>query len=469
MAVVRARSSPPYGLFAVVFVAVLMAGWAILATVLWSQEMSDRETAQSSLQRVASDVDMRNIYPGLVSPTDPRGTTALQKAQAQINGMREIIAGANATTNADALKEDADIKAALEKYRSLKAAVGGLTGERNELNDSLRTAVAAAKQAGDSNAAAQKQLLDATNGYQQSIAQLTSQIAKLQQDLAGANQSRDQAVASGEDKLTKQQQGEEERRRELVLALEQTKGELDKAEAEVKDLRIRLQIASGGGPKVDVGEPDGRILRVNAAAGEVYIDLARKDGIREGMTFTCYDPRLGVRYDTEEAAAGNGMIEVRSVGENLAVCRITHTTPGHTIQVNDLISNLVYHNNKSRKFRFVVSGDFDLDGDGVATAAERDRLIAMIIGWGGQVDSEVTSQTDYLVFGERPSSPTIIESQPEGAASATAPGSVADERSKRQKGYDDLIEAARRLSIPALNANRFLNMIGYYNTTIVRY
>ena len=47
-------------------------------------------------------------------------------------------------------------------------------------------------------------------------------------------------------------------------------------------------------------------------------------------------------------------------------------------------------------------------------------------------------------------------------------GSVGNVASKEQARYDELIVSARRLAIPVLNANRFLAMIGYYNTTIVR-
>jgi hypothetical protein len=184
------------------------------------------------------------------------------------------------------------------------------------------------------------------------------------------------------------------------------------------------------------------------------------------MTFTAYDQRLGVRYGSDAAAEGDGSIEVMEVGPDSSRCRITRATKGHSIQVNDLIANVVYHNDKTRQTRFVIYGDFDLDGDGIATPAERDRLVSMILGEGGQVDDEVTAQTDYLVMGARPASPTVVV---DTTAPAAAPGTITDQRSREQNRYDDLIASTRSLSIPVLNANRFLSMIGYYNTTIVRY
>ena len=172
-----------------------------------------------------------------------------------------------------------------------------------------------------------------------------------------------------------------------------------------------------------------------------------------------------MRLGTDEEARGNGTLEVTQVRGDASICRITSSTPGHAIQQGDLIFNVVYHNDASRKFHFVVFGDFDLDGDGVATAAERDRLISMINTWGGQVDTDVNAQTDYIVMGTRPATPTIVEDN----STATAPGSVASQRMTDDERYDQIMKEGKELGIPVLNANRFLSLIGYYSTTIVRY
>ena len=66
-------------------------------------------------------------------------------------------------------------------------------------------------------------------------------------------------------------------------------------------------------------------------------------------------------------------------------------------------------------------------------------------------------------MGQRPAAPTL----PVG--DATAPGGAGNQREQQQKQYDELVVEAKRLSIPVLNANRFLSMIGYYSTTVVRY
>jgi hypothetical protein len=109
-----------------------------------------------------------------------------------------------------------------------------------------------------------------------------------------------------------------------------------------------------------------------------------------------------------------------------------------------------------------VYGEFDLDGDGITTPGEREQLIRLIQNWGGVIDDQLTSQTDFLVAGALPGSSTRVFD----------PGSDEDKareaaRTAEQQVYSDLVAKARDYSIPVLNSNRFLAMIGYYNTTVV--
>src|SRR5262249_17985488 len=139
--------------------------------------------------------------------------------------------------------------------------------------------------------------------------------------------------------------------------------------------------------KTNVGrEADGKIVRSHPESQEVYISLGRNDHISPGLTFAVYDPRTGVRFDNDQQAAAKGGSEVMEVAENESLSRITQMPKGQTMSSGDLIANPVYQHDKNRKFRFVVIGDFDLDGDGVATAAEHDRLVKMITQWGGVID-----------------------------------------------------------------------------------
>jgi hypothetical protein len=299
----------------------------------------------------------------------------------------------------------------------------------------------------------------------------------LNEQVSSTGAARDAAVKKAQDELNAFNNNAEDARRRLVLQLEDSQTQITKLSSEVLDLRQRI-LNAGGKAEPTVGEADGRVIAVNGVTNEVYISLTSKDRVMPGIPFTIYDPRTGVRFGNDDQALGNGSIEVISVGPSSSICRITRTTKGRAIQTGDLIANLVYHNDRTRKFHFTVFGDFDLDGDGVATAAERDRLVVLIKSWGGEVDDDITSQTDYLVLGEKPKAPLVQESTDTAAADtapATAPapgdlpGSITAVRSNDQTRYEELTVAAKRLAIPVLNANRFLAMVGYYNTTVIRY
>ncbi|HVT82847.1 MAG TPA: hypothetical protein VHM90_19570 [Phycisphaerae bacterium] len=440
MAVVRARSAPPYGLFAAVFFAVICAGAAILFYVMWAKQSADLDKAVRDRAAVGTESDITAWRTNPLIDQNDKTHSILKQLSDKVEGMQKDLAAAR-----------------------LKAEQ--LTAQANTDKADLERANQTAKLASERAQSIETDTQTTLGGNQKSITELNASIAKLQQDLAAAKADYDKAVAEGEKKLTDAQNDAEQRSRENVLQLQAAQATITRQETELKELR-QVVLNSHRGGDVAVGEPDGTIIRVDGAAGTAWISLTKNDRIQAGMTFTAYDPRTGVRFATDEQALGNGSLEVIEVRDNASLCRITRTTRDHAVQAGDLISNLVYHKDKTRQFRFVVVGDFDLDGDGVATANERERIIRMVKSWGGVVDNAVSSQTDYLVMGKPPASAATVST---ADAAATAPGSIVDERTKDQQAYDVTEQEARRLAIPVLNANRFLAMIGYYNTTVIRY
>jgi hypothetical protein len=455
MAVVRARSSPPYGLIVAIFLAVVATGAAVLFYVNWSKAVVEHDAAVADLAKVGG-TDFRNAIARLGITTYTPQNSAIAQLGASVSRLNEDLA----KVRRDLADKDREI------------------GSSKRVIDQLKIQV---KEVGDQAGAYQNQVRGIQDTFNRQSADALETIKKLQAAISATGAERNNAVKAGEEALNKYVNNAEQARRDLVLQLQDAQDQISKLTAEIRDLRIRIS-SMGGKTEVSVGEPDGRVVRVNGATGEVYINLGKKDHVTPGLPFSIYDPRTGVRFGTDASAQGNGSIEVIEVGEETSLCRITRTTKDRAIQANDLVANVVYHNDRSRRFRFTVFGDFDLDGDGAATAAERDRLITLIQSWGGQVDDDVSSQTDYLVLGEKPKSSVqeaagALTSEPVDAAAsepATNPalsivGSVSEVRSKDQIRYDQLKTAAEGLAIPVLNANRFLNMVGYYNTTVVRY
>jgi hypothetical protein len=152
---------------------------------------------------------------------------------------------------------------------------------------------------------------------------------------------------------------------------------------------------------------------------------------------------------------GKASIEIIRVVGPTAECRVVHLAAGQQIVEGDLILNLIY--NTHTKFVFNIYGEFDLGGNGQATAADAEILRRLVTQWGGRTSDQVNVDTDFLVLGKEPAVPPATDN----------PSPLEnDRREKALKANDDyhaLEAAAQRLSIPILNQNRFLYFVGYYD------
>ena len=465
MAVVRARSAPPYALILFVFLWVVSTALAVTFYLSASKAQEDAASKQKTYDAAFSMRDQAFMQQLLSEKgTGPGASTALGIADQQISSLKKLV-GSDAAVP-QIIAPNGDVATALAHAGiangSLLDAVNALSTQlaaekkNTEALQANLTSLEAQVQADQKNyntaAAAANQLAEKFKG----------DLATATTDSAAAQADKTKAIEQSEQQLTQAKDQAEADRRDKVLQIEQMKDQLTQKDARIATLTDEIDKLRPTS-KTNVGrEPAGTIVRAATGAGDVYISLGSRDHITPGLTFAVYDPQSGVRFDNDEDAAGKGSIEVLDVGEHESLCRITSNTKGQAVQAGDLIANPVYQHDKNRVFHFVVVGDFDLDGDGVATPAERERLIRLVKNWGGVIDDKVTTQTDFLVAGIRPSAPMVSSDD------QTTPGSVGDERSKKQQAYDDTISEAKRSTVPILNGNRFLAMVGYANSTVVR-
>ncbi len=464
MAVVRARSAPPYALILFVFLWVVSTALAVTFYLSASHAAEDAIAAKKTYDAVYSPRDQAIVQRLLAEKGTAVGaTSALGIADQEITSLKKVIGsdqpvGAIVAPNGDAASALARAGIAngtlLDAVNSLSSQLAAEKKNSEALQANL-TSLQAQVQADEKN---YNTAADAAN---KSAAEFKDKLTLATTDSAAAQADKQKAIEQAEAQLSQAKDQAEADRREKVLQIEQMKDQIaqkDQRIATLTDEIDKLRPTS----KTNVGrEAAGTIVRAATGAGDVYISLGSRDHITPGLTFAVYDPQTGVRFDTDEDAAGKGSIEVVEVGDTESLCRITSTTKGQAVQAGDLIANPVYQHDKNRVFHFVVIGDFDLDGDGVATAAERERLIRLVKNWGGVIDDKVTTQTDFLVAGTRPSAPMVNSDD-------QTPGSVTDERTKKQLAYDETIIEAKRSTVPILNGNRFLAMVGYDNSTVVR-
>jgi hypothetical protein len=469
MAVVRARSSPPYALIVFVFLTVIATGIAIWLGVGKGDAEKRLEAKDKELVRLkkASDEQLVNQLLTGRTPND----TAMFVAGKHMNDLKTAILsdGAGKTPEEVILAAQAAITASGKSNFKLVGIVQEQMKELKTASDQVATLRQQLKTVEDQAAQLASSSKTAADAAQTQINQLKEQLTAATNAGAQERKEKEENATSAQGSLTKAREEAEAARRQLVLQNEELTRQLAQANETIKNLRNMIQKSSVA--MTEAIAPAGKIVRAPAGTGEVYIDLGRRDKIVAGMTFSVHDARTGVRGKIDDRpgasaamgdleAAGKGGIEVIDVREAESLCRITRVAKDQTMQVGDLIANPVYQNTRNRKSRFVVIGEFDLDNDGVSTAAERDRVTNMITSWGGTIDTAITPQTDFLIAGSAPAAPSAkMEDQP---------GGVGDQRAKLQKDYDEAVVEAKRSSVPILNVNRFLALIGYYNTSIVR-
>ncbi len=222
----------------------------------------------------------------------------------------------------------------------------------------------------------------------------------------------------------------------------------------VTSLRSRLKETSIS--SVDEGQQnDGVIVRL-VGSDEVFIDLGKQQHIVLGMTFNVYGSTAEMRPDSSgQIPPGKATIEVTRISETTSTARIIRSTPGRAVVEGDVIVNPVYDRNK--QYTFYVFGLFDLDRENGPSERETEIVNSRIKEWGGSVREKFGGDIDFLVLGVEPTMP--LPPRPEATSAE-----VIKYRRDRQffEDYQSLLTQAGHLSIPVLNQNRLLTLIGYY-------
>jgi hypothetical protein len=205
---------------------------------------------------------------------------------------------------------------------------------------------------------------------------------------------------------------------------------------------------------------DGRVISVPGSGGQVFIDLGRNDRIVPGMTFEVYEDASAIRPDprTGEYVRGKASLEIIRVNADTSSARITREIPGRPVVKEDVIANAVF--NPDYRFKFMVHGQFDIDGDGRVSVAEADYVRRRVVDWGGELveGDKLTGDLDFLVLGEQPPMPAPL---PPDSTQAELRAFL--QQKKAQGEYETLFKQASQAQIPVLNWNRFRTLTGMTN------
>jgi len=256
------------------------------------------------------------------------------------------------------------------------------------------------------------------------------------------------------DRVQKIRDGLEAQIASLNEQLDRSQGAVAELNGTVASLQSRLKESSLG--TGDEGQQkDGEIVRL-VGNDEVFIDLGKEQHIVLGMTFNVYGSTAEMRPDSAgQVPPGKATIEVTRISPTTSTARIIRSTPGRAVVEGDLIVNPVYDRHK--QYAFYVFGQFDLDAENGPSDLETGIVNSRIKEWGGSIRDKFAGDIDFLVLGVAPTMPLPPRSD------ATA-AEVIKYRRERQfyEDYQRYLEQAKNLSIPVLNQNRLLTLIGYY-------
>jgi len=226
-----------------------------------------------------------------------------------------------------------------------------------------------------------------------------------------------------------------EEKRAAEDAAQKAKDELEEATAQFKsqDLAAKGRIAQMSDKLRIIEEqaqtPSGYIVDLDEGTGYGAINLGASEHVQPGMIFQVYNLGRG------GVLVPKGRIIVRQVKANSSVVGVIESLPNRTIVKGDYVMTAFVG---KKKPSFVIAGWFP-----PSLGYSRDELKVLAERWGGEVASDVTLDTDYLVVGK-------IRVQGEEAS----PDS--------QKSADEGLAAynlARELAVRILDMNDFLKLV----------
>jgi hypothetical protein len=276
------------------------------------------------------------------------------------------------------------------------------------------------------------------------------QTAQLEQDLADEKQRLTQARTSAEDMAQRLKEDKDRIQDTMLTERAERRQEIDKLKNQItmlqNDLKDLSQVVAQFRQVPTETGVDGRIVSIAEQGRVAYGNLGRDDGVLLGMTFSIFSPsELGTT--TPQAKANCRIVKIM---ENACELRIYEIQGDNPVVAGDVLHNPVY--DRQRRMRFRLIGKMDTDGDGFDDSEE---LKALIQEFGGRVDDQLTVQTDFLVTGEEPPVPA-----PPGPTDGPQKQQEYQEARKAFIEYTEDKARAENFSIPILNLNRFLGLVG---------
>ncbi|MBL8878283.1 MAG: hypothetical protein JNG88_04105 [Phycisphaerales bacterium] len=442
-----------YALFSFVFVALA----AFIAFVVMLTKVGDANKRASDAERRLSQYGSPPAY--YADEANARGGNVFSVLDQDRQRLSKLVTGSPEAVGATVQTEaQSFIKRANETHAGL------LNAEEPLMANMARLEKAFAEEKGKSGvlaeelAAAQEENKALSDGnkaardeYEKQVAALKQRVEQLEAQTAQSMTQKDQQLTDLQANLesstqdlnkTKQDTAREVRDKDLTIARQNNM--IETLTKEVRTLR-----KSGFDPEAILTKADGRIIRAIPGSDIVYINVGSRDRIKVGMGFAVYSQTR----EAPKSLDGKASLEVLTLMEDTAECRVLRSEPGQPIIEGDIIVNIAFE--RDRLPKFLVTGEYDLDYNGAADFDGVDKVKALVRRWGGQVVDTLDETTDFIIIGRSPVVPSP------GEADTAVTRELANDKSRELAQFRDLITRAQARYIPVINQNQFLYLIGY--------
>jgi hypothetical protein len=465
----KSTDSTLYALIAFVFLFVIAATAGVIYYLKFEEQRGLADTAQKRLGEFASPAEVQKI--GALVGAEQSGKSRLKVTLDYLDqAVSLIVPGVPGETSAEV-----KVNEATTKVKEMVAAVAKQNPELNDVdpNSALlqvtEKLTAALQSTSTAETAARGQLAELQNRFDDAMKAsmekeqaLLAEKEKFQQQFETVRTGYDELKGLLEKKTDEQVKDLYGKLDQERTGREETNKQLLKSQAELQTAQDRIQkilkesvwpVQPPPDTEVKAFEPDGKVILVDDQAKTVQINLGSNDRIYRGLTFAVYERGQPIPRDGK----GKAEIEVYNVGDSFSGARIIRSDKKNPVVVDDIIANLIWSPTKANTF--VVAGDFDLSGDGVPDDEAVAKIRGLVEKWGGKVADSVTVNTDYVILG----TPPAVPSKPTMQETERYPNAMEKyERVLQQAAkYKDIQSQAQALSIPILNADRFLYFIGY--------
>lgn len=454
------------GLITFIVLFLIAAGLAITFGIKLDDAKTSASRDAQARKEVASDSEIRNIKK--IVGEDLRGKSHLGAMNDYFNELYKIVTGTipeedkSAQVKLDEIKQrvaeivnqlypEAEITE--EDYNILRT-FASLKAERDQalsLSQKMRSDIQQMQERWDLEVQGFKVAEDTLIEERKSF---EDQADKVQQDFDKMQDIADSAAQSRIKILENQLKEKSEKLAELSEKLAKTNEEYDKSEKSRKSLERQLEsIKPRPDIEVEAYKADARIVSADLQTGIAYLGIGSDDHVYRGLTFSIFDKSAPIPQDGK----GKAEIKIFDVKPNVSAAKIVRMDEKNPIIPDDMAVNLIW--NSETPNTFVVSGQFDFDGDGKIDQNGRQKIVDLIEGWGSKVVDEVSINVDFVVIGSAPrrmpkpnddemyNDPLAMEKYEESMALINA--------------HDEILEKAAALSIPVFNTSRFKNLIGY--------